>query len=92
MKIFDFVKALIASGSTKQISPEGYCPNCWGRQEYGGQFFESIKTEGINTNNIEEKKGWIQAYAEKHLTGIQLNVNDAQLVCNNCHVNYENNK
>lgn len=68
---------------------DDFCPNCWGRQEYGGAFYNAVKAEGINTKNINQKKGWIQAYVEKHLTGIKLKVVDAQLACNSCSVRYE---
>ena len=91
MSIFNFLKSKVSNADTP-ASPEGFCPNCWGRQEYEGQFYESIKAEGINTNNVNEKKGWVTAYAEKHLTGIQLREDDAQLVCNSCNVRYELNK
>lgn len=64
--------------------PEDLCPNCWGSQEYEGNFYEAIKSEGIDTNNIEQKKGWIQAYAEKHLTGIQLKKKGNKLICQVC--------
>jgi len=27
--------------------PEGICPNCWGKQEWEGHFYEKIKTQKI---------------------------------------------
>lgn len=89
MNLFNFLKQTVDNDDSKSAMPEGYCPNCWGRQEYGGRFYESIKTEGINTNNIDQKKGWVQAYAEKNITGIQLRADDAQLVCDSCNIRYE---
>ena len=35
---------------SKNNHPEGVCPNCWGRHEYGGQFFEAVKN-----NNFDDK-------------------------------------
>lgn len=69
-------------------TPEGFCPNCWGRLEYEGEFHKAMMAEKIDTNNIEEKKGWIQAYTEKNLTGIKLLKKDALLICNSCNANY----
>ena len=39
--ILNFLKKKQASKD--ETSPEGFCPNCWGRQEYGGQFLEAVK-------------------------------------------------
>ncbi len=72
----------------KRPAPNGLCPNCWGRQEYGGDFFEAMKLENITTNNIEERKGWIQAYSERYLLGIQLKAREENLVCPRCEIGY----
>lgn len=72
----------------KSTSPESLCPNCWGRQEYGGDFFEAMKLENITTKNIEERKGWIQAYSERYLLGIQLQAREENLVCPRCEIGY----
>ena len=92
MSLFSFFKSTIAKGPEVKSAPDGLCPNCWGRQEFGGQFYDSVKVEGIDTNNIDSKKGWVLAYAEVHLTGIRLREDDAQLVCNNCKMRYEKNQ
>ena len=89
MNLFEFIYNLESEKEEDLPVPDGYCPNCWGRQEYGGNFYKSVKAEGIDTNNLEKKKGWIQAYAEKHLSGINLRQEDSVLVCNNCHTKYE---
>ena len=79
----------IQKSNTEEVdAPEGFCPNCWGRLEYEGEFHEAMMAEGIDTNNIEEKKGWIQAYTEKNLTGIRLLKKDALLICNLCKLDY----
>lgn len=31
------------SGEATQSNPKGTCPNCWGRNEWDGQFYEIIK-------------------------------------------------
>jgi hypothetical protein len=73
---------------TKEDVPEGLCPNCWGRQEYGGKFFEASKNYDSDINSKNPKLGWIQEYANKHLLDIQLKKKDDQLICNKCKVNY----
>jgi len=73
----------------KVEAPEGICPNCWGKQEYSGKFYEAIKNEGIDVNSASKKKGWIQDYTDKHLTGIKL---DSEAVCPGCKVSYRQSK
>lgn len=83
MKILAFIKAKL--NNKKEVSvPQGYCPNCWGRQEYQGKLFDSVHNEGINKHNINSKIGWIQAYTEKYLSGIQLQQIDNKLACRAC--------
>ena len=65
MKFFD-------KGLPKGESPEMICPNCWGKQEYGGQFYRAIKNEKIDVNQASKHIGWVQEYADKHLLKIQL--------------------
>ena len=43
MEIADRIKAYLIKDDYKSKSPEGFCPNCWGRQEYSGKFFEALK-------------------------------------------------
>lgn len=69
-------------------APLGFCPNCWGRQEYGGQFFEAIKKEGVDINSKDPNRGWIQEYVDKNLSNIQLHHDDGMLVCNKCKIVY----
>lgn len=74
-----------------QTAPEGICPNCWGRQEYGGQFYEKIKQENLDINSKESNVGWVSAYANKHLNGIALKRtgNGNKLICDKCNVSYQ---
>ncbi|MCB0641082.1 MAG: hypothetical protein KDC44_05555 [Phaeodactylibacter sp.] len=68
-----------------KLTPVGLCPNCWGRQSYGGKFYEALEKERVDLNNIEEKKGWILAYAAEHFVGIDLlEEGNGELVCNTC--------
>ena len=71
-----------------QKAPEGFCPNCWGRQEYEGEFFNAMKNEGIDVNNVSKKIGWVQDYADKHLAGIRLQQEATGLVCAKCKTTY----
>jgi len=88
--MFKAIKEFLKNRSEgkKVLAPEGVCPNCWGRQEYGGQFFHAMKDAGIGTHNVVEKKGWIQGYAEKNLLGISLQSHENSLECQKCNTRY----
>jgi len=66
----------------KPQSSEGFCPNCWGRQEYGGNFYKALKTENIK--DLMSKKGWITSYVERNLKGIHVQNKENKQVCNVC--------
>lgn len=89
MKLLDLVKDFLLKKEVPKQTPDGYCPNCWGRQEYGGEFYEAIYKEDINLNNVEEKKGWIQAYALENLEGIKLDTSANPMTCPSCKVSYQ---
>ena len=93
MNVFNSIKNVllaISKGNSKDtITPEGICPNCWGRQEYQGKFYEAIENENVNIDNIVKKKGWIDAYASEFLSGIQLQTDkNNEMVCSTCKVGY----
>lgn len=63
---------------------KGFCPNCWGYQEYQGQIFEAAKKENIDLNNVAKIKGWIQAYAAKNFESIKLEKRNGMDTCPAC--------
>jgi len=88
MTLLEVVTKALRKNQAQIDVPDGYCPNCWGKQEYGGQFFEAIKNENVDINAVNEKKGWILDYAEKHLFSIRLQPKDDMLVCQVCKLTY----
>jgi len=91
MSLFESVVKIFKNNPSPTTTdvPDGFCPNCWGRNEYGGKFYEAMKNENVDINNISEKKGWIQDYADKHLSNIQLSHTNAGAVCSKCKVTYK---
>ena len=75
--------------SEKQQTPEGLCPNCWGRQEYGGNFYDAVQNHGLDVNTKDPQVGWVKEYAEKHLKGIMLRGDDETAACQACKINYK---
>jgi len=85
----NFLKNRVLSKS--HLVPNSLCPNCWGREEYGGQFYNRIKQENLDVNSIDSNVGWVGAYANKHLRGIALKRtgNGQELVCEKCTTSYQ---
>jgi hypothetical protein len=63
---------------------EGYCPNCWGKQEYQNEIYAAAEKANIDLNNIDLKRGWIQAYAARYLQALKLIDKDGEKVCLTC--------
>lgn len=76
-----FLKSIF---SKKIEAAPGYCPNCWGRQEYQNQIKSAARKEQIDLNNLDQKIGWIQAYAAKNLNPIKLIDANGKSICKNC--------
>lgn len=88
MGLFEAFKDLLNRKNTKGETPEGYCPQCWGRQEYEGKFYEAVHKEKVDLNNINEKKGWINAYVTQNLEGIKLKEVEGTRECPSCKLTY----
>lgn len=84
-RLTSFLKKKETDNST---TPEGLCPNCWGRQEYGAQFYEAVKNNKTDINQENPNVGWVQDYADKHLSAIQLTQKDGEMVCGLCKTIY----
>ena len=85
-KIMDFLTHQTKADTA--VLEAGYCPNCWGRQEYGGKFYEAAKAKQFSINDKDEHVGWIQEYADKHLSDIRLAPAEDGLICDKCTVAY----
>lgn len=58
-------------GQPEPAAEELNCPNCWGRQEYDGQYCDARVQKKIDLNNVEENLGWITAYVIEKFEGIR---------------------
>ena len=74
---------------TKDMVPEGLCPNCWGTQEYDNTIRELYKDKQIDVNNHEAHHAFIRDFVVKYIDGIHLKKGDSSLECPTCHVKYE---
>jgi hypothetical protein len=69
---------------TKNQTPEGICPNCWGEQEYDNKFRTLYEDKQIDVNNHEAHYAFIQDYIVTHVTGIHLKKGNNSLECPTC--------
>lgn len=79
--IMTFLKSLFSKNVDVDQSS---CPNCWGRQEYQGHFNPTVRTEKLDLNNINQRMGWIQAYAAINLNAIRLIDANGKTICKSC--------
>ena len=88
MNLISFFTNQQTPGEYSSPEAKNDCPNCWGTQAYAGAFLEPEQNERIDLNNIEQKTGWIQAYAAKHFEGIQLHNIQEMLECPSYRLTY----
>ncbi len=68
--------------------PAGYCPNCWGDQEYGNLIRDKYEDRQIRVNDHDStsKYAFIQEFIVTHLDGIKLKSTIYGMECPKCHV------
>ncbi len=50
MNLVDSLKRYLKSkseGKNTKTAPDGVCPNCWGKQEWEGEFYKKMKAKNI---------------------------------------------
>jgi len=81
-KIISFFKQPVEQ--TKNEVPEGFCPNCWGEQEYDNKIRELYKDKQIDVNNHKANYTFIQDFVVNNLDGIHLKKGNNSLECPTC--------
>ena len=66
-------------------TPDGVCPNCWGKQEWDGDFYKKIKVNNI-TPEHKTYDSFIHEVASK-LDKITLK--EDILICQTCNISYK---
>lgn len=73
---------------TKEKTPEGYCPNCWGEQEYDGVIREMYEDKQIDVNNHSANYAFIQEFVINKIEGIHLKKGNNSFECPTCKMKY----
>lgn len=66
-------------------APEGICPNCWGKQEWEGEFYEFAKGSK-NEKRDETYNNFINKIVESNIEGII--IQSDSYTCKTCNVKY----
>ncbi len=77
---------LKASGNTSEKSPEGICPNCWGKQEWEGDFYKLNKGSKL-IGNDQTYNNFIHKIVESNISGIKINKDTYE--CETCKISYQ---
>ena len=76
----------LSKSESQSQAPEGYCPNCWGIQEWDGKIRKMYEDKQIDVNNHEAHYAFIQEFVVNQIDGIRLK--GAIHKCPNCLTNY----
>jgi hypothetical protein len=75
-----------AEGNTTETAPLGVCPNCWGKQEWDGEFYNLNKGNKL-VGNDQTYNSFIHKIVESNVVGIS--VNEDTYECETCKVTYK---
>ena len=89
MSIIDNIKTYFnkkKNNETTDKAPEGICPNCWGKQNWNGEFYEVIKGSK-NDKRDDTYNNFINKIVETNISGITINKDT--YTCKTCRVKYD---
>ena len=89
MSIIQSIKSyfnLKAEGDTTKKAPEGICPNCWGKQEWDGDFYKLNKGNKLVGNN-QTYNNFINKIVENNIEGISIKSDNHE--CETCKISYK---
>lgn len=75
-----------ANNQTTSKAPEGVCPNCWGKQEWEGEFYKLNKGNKL-IGNDKTYNNFINKIVENNISGITINQDNYE--CETCKVGYK---
>ena len=72
------------------VAEAGFCPNCWGQQEYDGKFIKAVEDPQISINNHDPQaqRAFVMDFVKTHLEPIRLKNHEVYDQCPICKVKY----
>jgi hypothetical protein len=78
------IKAYFSSkqdGEQTKLVPEGMCPNCWGHDEWDGQYYTVVKDKHLLPDN-DIYQSFISKIVDKHISTTHKHEN--KYICTTC--------
>ncbi len=69
----------------KGLAPEGVCPNCWGKQEWDGEYYKFMKGQKENPSD-ETYNNFVQDVARKL---DKITIKENTYTCETCQITYK---
>ena len=89
MSIVDDLKNYFNKKRNNQMTgsaPEGICPNCWGKQEWEGEFYKFTKGSK-NDQRDDTYNNFINKIVESNIEGIVISKDT--YTCQTCRITYD---
>jgi hypothetical protein len=89
MSIIDNIKTSFNKNKnheTTEQAPEGICPNCWGNQNWDGDFYEVMKGNK-NDKRDDTYNNFINKIVETNISGITIHKDT--YTCKTCQIKYK---
>nr|WP_321236103.1 hypothetical protein [uncultured Psychroserpens sp.] len=89
MSLIDTIKTYFTKKKNNEdtgLAPEGICPNCWGKQQWEGEFYEYLKGSK-NDKRDETYNNFINKIVETNISGIVIDKDT--YTCKTCQVKYD---
>lgn len=67
-------------------APEGVCPNCWGDQNYDGEYYELKKGNKLSKKD-DTYNNFIHKIVERNIVGVK--ISEDTYTCTSCKTNYK---
>lgn len=81
-RLINFFKQPQAETNGK--TPEGFCPNCWGHQEFDNKIRDMYADNQIDVNNYIANHTFIKEFVVNNLQGIKLVRGNNSFECPTC--------
>lgn len=75
-----------AKESSSEKAPNGICPNCWGKQEWEGEFYKLNKGNKL-IGNDQTYNNFINKIVVSNVSGILINEDNYK--CETCKISYQ---
>ena len=88
MNLIENIKAFFKNKSENKETgkaPEGVCPNCWGEQEWEGEYYKFVKGENGNPGK-DTYNSFVKDVARKL---DKITIHKDNYTCETCNVKYD---